>query len=329
MNPRERVLSRSVALPTPYDRAFFPNKEINNALAHEVLDRAGQENLVYALQYGSHVTGDADPTSIHDVMIVVEVAEKFHKENLKLRGADYAFPHSARWHTYLNTFGFNFYQTHFRGENNQVLRAKLAVISKDNFIKGCSGTFSAGAGESEGAFGLYVAGRIQKAALSPLFRRENESTVEIESAINVARIDGVWFTLGLLEKQFSYDELLHMYVSLSYKADVRVEKRGKVETLIEKSRDDYAAMLNPIIESFVKGGLIERNGDGFEKVKSLPKKDVSRRLNQMKTIAFLTNYLKNPLTAGLANGLWYALQKVRRSADSYLHPEEPNHSNIM
>lgn len=160
----------------------------------------------------------------------------------------------------------------------------------------------------------------RKPPLSPLYKREDESTVAVESAINTARIDGIWFAMGLLEQKFSYDELLHMYVSLSYKADVRIEKKGKVELLIDRSQDDYAAMLKPIIDSFIENSLIVSGDGGFEKAISLPRKEVIRRLKQLRTMTFVTNYLKNTLTAGLANGLYYALQKIIRSADSHIHP---------
>jgi len=92
-----------------------------------------------------------------------------------------------------------------------------------------------------------------------------------------------------------------------------------VETLIENSREDYASMLNPIIDSFIENGLIKREGDGFEKIASLSREEVARRLIQLKAITFAINYLKNPLTAGLANGLVYALFKILRSVDSYMH----------
>jgi len=47
--------------------------------------------------------------------------------------------------------------------------------------------------EGKGAFGLYVAGRMQKAALRPLFKGSKEQQEEVERGINTARIDGVWF----------------------------------------------------------------------------------------------------------------------------------------
>lgn len=322
MSIGERPSQQPIKLPTLDTPPFFPSREPNNFLRNELLTRAGKDNLVYALEYGSHVSGDATPTSIHDVMIVVDDANKFHKDNILLHGADYGTPRNAKWHAFLNTFGFNFYQTKFRGEDDQILSAKFAVISKDNFIKGCSGTLTHKGDGREGAFGMYVAGRLQKAALSPVYKREDETTAAIESAINVARIDGVWFTLGLLEDRFSYEDLLQEYVSLSYKADIRVEKNKKAQILIETSRDDYSTMFYPIIDSFMKSDLIRPCGGEFEKTVSLSEKEVKKRLVQLKAIAFATNYLKNPLTAPLGNSLFYALMKVLRAADSYIHPQD-------
>lgn len=302
-------------LPQPAKEAFFPKKDPNTILTTEILRRAGTKNLVYALEYGSHITGDASPTSIHDVMIIVDDAKQFHQENLMIQRADYGSPKNAKWHALLNRLGFNFYQTKFRGENNQILGAKFAVISQSDFIKGCNGTFIHKDGR-QGAFGLYVAGRIQKAGLSPLYKRKDATSAEIENAINMARIDGIWFALGLLENRFSYDELLHTYVSLSYIADVRVEKKGKIDALIKNSRDDYEEMLRPIIDDFIKEGFIKRNNGGFEKIKSLSRDEVLKRLRQLKLINFLTNYFKNPLTGGVANSIAYAVAKISRVAAS-------------
>lgn len=169
MGFKEVALTQSVALPHPVDHAFFPNREPNIALSNEVLYRAGEKNLVYALGYGSHVTGDVSPTSMRDVMIVVEDVKQFHTDNLLLHKADYGKPRVAQWHALLNTLGFNFYHTHFRGEDDQILSAKFAVISQEDFIKGCSGTFVHKDDDRQGAFGLYVAGRVQKAPpVSPI-----------------------------------------------------------------------------------------------------------------------------------------------------------------
>ena len=314
---KEGAPPRSIAsLPHPDNRAYFPNKIPEVILTNEILQRAGKDNLIYALEYGSQVGGDASRNSMHDIIVIVQDVKKFHRENLKLHKGDYAQPHLASFHSFLNQFGFNFYLTHARGENGQVVPLKMAVISREDFIKGCNNVLPEKDAERKKAFGLYIAGRVQKAALVPLYKLENdESSAAIESAINTARIDGVWLALGLLKKQFSFDELLQMYVSLSYKADVRVEKPDKVKMLIENNRSDYEEMMEPIIQGFIENGLIKQNGELFEKITSLSEKEVNKRLIEFKIITFLTNYLKNPLTSGITQGIVYALKKIARVAD--------------
>lgn len=297
--------------------AFFPSTEMKVALATEILTRAGEGNVDYVIGYGSQVTGDASPTSMIDVMVVVRNLKKYHQANLITHKRDYGTPRVAAWHAFLNTFGFSFYHSSFQGDDGRIRPLKLAIISTRNFIKGCNGTFKHGVGEREGAFGLFVAGRIQKVALSPLYKTEEETASTIESAMNMARIDGVWFAMGLLQQQFSYEELVHMYVSLSYKADIRIEKKGKIETLIESNKADYVSMLEPILNAFIASGLLKKNGDLFVKIISLPEKELLQRMRELKRMAFLMVYVKGIFTAGLSHGVIYALAKFKRVAQSY------------
>lgn len=304
-------------LPMLETHAFFPQIEANRALRDHIIEKVGEENLVWAMQYGSQVGGDAGKRSMYDVMVVVDDIRAFHERNMTLRPFDYGLPHSVKWHTLLNRFGFNFYHSHYV-DGNEDRSLKLAVISKDNFIRGCSGTLAEGEKDKRGAFGMYVAGRVQKAALAPLAKRDADAPM-IEAAINIARADGVWYALGFLNKKFTYNDLVRTYVSLSYRADVRVEKRRKIETLIKNNEKDYREMLEPIIQGFIEQNLIKIEQEGFgwyEKNHSLSTVETQLRLLNLKKISFLTNYLKNPFTAGLTKGAVYALLKIARAADS-------------
>lgn len=304
--------ARPIKLPDAKPPAYFPTEDTNGILAQEAIRRAG-ENLVLALAYGSCVTGDATATSIHDMILIVNDTKVFHKKNINLHPDDYGRPHSARWHDYLNRFGLNFYRTEIK-TGEQSLQVKYGVISADDFIKGCNGTLKEKEQEGVGAFGFYVAGRMQKAALCPLYRGNKDIEEQLEQAINTARIDGVWFALGLLGDKFSFDELLTTYVSLSYRADLRIEKPGKVQTLIEKSRNDYEAMLCPVLNTFVEYGLVKVTEDGtWNKLQSLSREEVEARLRELKLETALTNYLKNPLTFGIGPGIEYAIKKVTRA----------------
>lgn len=313
---KERAAPR-INLPKPDNTVYFPVEKGHEFLTNEALRRAGKDNLVYAIEYGSQVTGDASKSSKYDMMIVVDDATQFHKDGLKVAGGDYAYPHVALYHGLLNKLGFNFYHAKVRDDNDQVVGVKLAVISKKNFIKGCYGTLPRRYRQAQGAFGMYVAGRVQKAALAPLYKKEEEAPL-IESAINAARIDGVWFALASVDQRFTYEDILRAYVRGSYWTDVRVEKKGKTDTFIEKNPEDYREILTPIIQSMVESGLMREVEGGFEKVISMGKGEHRASIARLKSTSFLTNYLKNPLTTGIVRGIIYALSKVARSASSHL-----------
>lgn len=136
----------------------------------------------------------------------------------------------------------------------------------------------------------------------------------IDLAINQARIDGVWLSLGLLSDKFTFDDLARTYVGLSYMADVRVEKKGKSQSLLENNKREYEEMLTPILEEFVRTGILGVSPDGsdYQKYISPSWQEVDNWLRECRKTAFLTNYLKNPLTFGLMEGILYALAKVRR-----------------
>jgi len=315
---------QEILLPEPRSQAYFPETGPSEILANEALRRAGG-NLDYAIEYGSTVAGDATPTSMRDMILVVRNAKDFHRRNMEMSARDYGLPHLPDWHTFLNKFGLNYYQTTITS-GEKVLPIKYAVISTENFIRGCNGTLPEKEKDKTGAFGFYVAGRIQKAALRPLKTGNEDTAREIEQAINTARIDGLWLSLGLLGSQFSLDELIEKYVSLSYRADLRVEKPGKIQTLIRQSKADYLAMLDPILNDFNENGLVRKIADTeFEKIKSLTQNEVEKRLRELKLQTAVANYVKNPLTMGVGRGIKYALQKVGRSIEAQRmnHPSDP------
>lgn len=305
----------SSCLPDPDKKAFFPETTLQNPdLQEEVLRRTGQENLTYAIQYGSHITGDAKPTSMIDMMIIVENTTLFHQQNMQIASGDYGLPHSIAWHTWLNKFGFNFYHTEM-DMDGQRKKVKYAVISREDFIKGCNGSLAEKERIGKGDFGMYVAGRIQKAALRPFFKAgDEEKTAEIEKAINNARIDGIWLSLGFLDNEFSLTDLLQTYVSLSYWADLRVEKPGKIAIIIERSRKDYETMLQPILAEFAQSGLITVTGDlRWEKRQFPSRQEVEKRIRQLKMRTAATNYIKNVLTVGPCKGAVYAFRKIQKA----------------
>lgn len=315
-------------LPSPKKEAYYfsQNSKLkesfinaNTAIVREVKARAGTANLVSLFRYGSQVTGDASATSRHDLIIVVDDIRKFHEINLTVSPKDYGHPRSSALHSVVNRRGLNFYRSSFTASDGSDIPVKYAVISKDDFIKGCSETLSQQKQNKIYDFGWYVAGRMQKVAIYPLYQNPKFAET-IGQAINTARVDGVWLALGLVgnnqNHKFTFDELVHEYVSLSYKTDLRVEKKDKVDILIKSSKDAYREMLDPIINDYIASGLISRVDEAsFKKIESLSINEVTSRLKRLRRRTIGAN-IKNWWTGGLVSGIIYETEKIRRVQES-------------
>ncbi|HEX8965923.1 MAG TPA: hypothetical protein VF820_05825 [Patescibacteria group bacterium] len=296
----------------PHINPNLPDR-VSMMLANEAIRRAG-DNLVCAIEYGSHVTGDAKPSSSYDLILVVEDTLQFYRDNIPQHGHDFGRPRSARFHDALNQLGFNFYQTTIPQEDGEPIHVKYAVISRANFVKGCNGALAEREQSGEGGFGLYVAGRMQKVAIRPIAQND-ERMGEIHAAIHQARVDGVKLALGLQQAQFSVTDLVGAYVSLSYLADLRVERPDKIQTLIDRSRQQYEELLTEILAEYEARGEVRRLDDGrWEKLQGIPtSEDVMLRLRRIRRQTAIINYAKNPLTVGPIHAIEYALGKVRRA----------------
>lgn len=303
-------------LPKPAQEAYFPPNSPDNLVIEELLRRAGPNNLDYALLYGSTVTNEADtdPTSRMDLIAIVPNVKAFYQRNITLSMMKMGRPRSANFHSWLNKFGFNYYNTEFLTEKGQ-RKTKLAVIPTDIFIKGCHGFLEDKENGAIGKFGYYVAGRMHKVALNPIYKSEDPAKVgAIETAINFARIDGAWYAMNLLSPNFSLEELIDTYVPLSYKADVRAEKKDKAKIIISQSREDYEKMLTPILEGFEQLELIHKTDDGrYIRNESISKEGLEARLAIFKLRTIPINYLKNPVGYGIMDGIVYAWEKIMRA----------------
>jgi hypothetical protein len=311
-------------LPADNVAYMFPNSEghpDHEILRHAAIEMAGPNNLDLALLYGSHATGTADRQSIFDMILIVDDVREFHRQNLKDRPDDYGRPHNPGWHAKLNRYGFNYYNTKFSTEVNDengiyqnTIRAKYAVISRQDFIRGCNGVF----GEKNGAFAMYVDGRMHKVGLTPLFIGHNRDHIsQISTAINTARNTGILLALSLMpNKPFTLDKLLETYTSLSYYADLRIDKWDKGKRIYRKNIREYQDMADPILSNFSRLGFIEYvDHNKLRKVKALHATDVWAILILLKFSTATENYLKNPATVGIGKGIVYALSKIYRSLE--------------
>lgn len=294
-------------LPGPYTfQTYYCQRPVPKGLEGALRELSG-DTISMALGYGSVFSRAASPDSVPDVLLLSPDAMDFHWA--KKRPSVFPILQFA-----LNRLGPNYYQEKIELDSG-MQRVKYGVIGEQEFIAHAQGGRYDSELAGRGRGKLYTAGRIQKAILVPIIKPEDSRQRHmIDRAINQARIDGVWLSLGLLPEKFTFDDLARTYVSLSYRADVRVEKKDKVDTLLRNNWVEYQSMLLPILSEFISSGILASHSpEVFQKHISPPKQDVEDWLKKCRRTAFMINYLKNPMTFGLMDGLLYAFAKARRS----------------
>lgn len=318
-------------LPRPDNQAFFPEKQAKHVNDWQAWarDKAGSDNLVAAIGYGSQVTGDPTPSSIHDFILVVKDYQAFHEHTIATEPAAYGKPRSAKWHTLLNRTGPSYYHSEATTADGDTVPLKYLVISEDDFVKGCSGTLSRRdrGRDRRGGFGLSIAARVQKVALDRVYWPEDGQTRRrLESAINTARTDGLWMALGAVGDTFTLDELATEYVAFSYKADFRVEKADKAQTIFQTGAEDYRAMLGTLLAKFGLSGIVRQINEGDEvrwaKHQSPTPDQYERRRKQLKRKAIIYNIPKNLATVGLRNSIAYVRDKAERTRTHNAHLQQ-------
>lgn len=307
-NSQELSLPSANAFPT-----FYPPKTTIPGLEAGVR-RIGGEALEVVLGYGSTFSGDATPTSLIDFIAIVRNTREFYYPISLGDEINLGTTRNPEFHIWCNRSNVNFYSGNM--EVDGVKRGiKIGVIEHDEFLKHARGGMPFAMESGEGKGFLYLAGRLQKVALVPVVTNTNDvEKKQIDQAINQARIDGVWLTLGLMPEAFTYRQFAGKYVELSYLADRRVEKANKPKALLYGSYENYEAMLVPILAQFAQHGIIsETESKEFEKLKSLPEDLVNKWLLEAKNYAFRVNFLQNPVTYGIGAGLSYGIAKVKRA----------------
>src|SRR3989344_7788546 len=241
--------------------AFYPSPE--HALQKypglvPALESLGGNQLSTVLGYGSSFNGESAGDSWLDFLVVVQDAEQFDRQNQARRPKDYSPPFGWRFESWLQRFSPNYKHSELSLDQG-TKKIKYMVLGIDDFLTQAS----AGLRHRGGLAHLYTAGRLQKAMLVPFILDEDPARrSQIDTAINQARIDGVWLAMGLLPEYFDYNNLLRTYVGLSYAADIRVEKANKVNLLIEQSQQEYARMMGDLIGAFVRTEVLEDLGIG-------------------------------------------------------------------
>jgi len=271
----------------------------------------GGNRLVAAFGYGSSFNGESSESMI-DVIILVDDSAAFHRENRTRRPEDYVSGFVGGWRvqTALNRQSANYYHTELL-IGDELKGAKYGVIGYEDFLA------QAGAGlrGTGNPAHLYTSGRLHKAAIYPFIKAEPEKQEKIDTAINQARIDGIWLALGQLPEQFDLSTMLHTYVSVSYAADLRMEKPNKIDLLISQSENDYGTMMKDLLGAFKDQNIIEEIDENqFRKVVSLTSRDVNLWLMESALYSGYINYIKTfLLTVGLGKGWEYGWAKGSRA----------------
>jgi len=177
------------------------------------------------IKYGSLVFGEPRRGSVHDFWVIVRDPGEFHFRNAAFYRTHLQRPSTPQEQIDLNRGGPNFYSLQERG-----VRMKLAVIGERDFVRLCR------------APTMVVKGRMQKPV------RVIRSTDAIERAIRDAREDGMKDAVNLLPRRFALEDFLPVLASLSYRAEIRPErKQAKIRSIIGAGRQEFERIYRPLL----------------------------------------------------------------------------------
>lgn len=214
-----------------------------SSLTHRILQRF-PKNLTYAFAYGSGVKKQAgyddraQKDAMIDLVLCIDNAYEFHKENLKLNARDYSF---------MRFFGPRFIEE-YQGYAAGVYCNTLIPIDKNITIKyGVIRTQDLCDDLIEWRH-LYIAGRLHKPVETLIEPKNAELKMNIiknqECALRTA--------LLMLPQEFSYFELFHAIANISYYMDFRMvigEKKDKVKNIVEPQIDTFLKMYAPNLKN--------------------------------------------------------------------------------
>ena len=195
-------------------------------------------HIVALMAYGSRVCGHARTGSAFDFWLIVDDIEKFHHDNTEFYRSEINVPSTPEKQIALNRAGPNFYALKPDG-----VEIKFAVVGESDFVELCRDEW------------WTVKGRMQK----PL--KIICSTPAVDEAILAARQEGLSCALNLVKPEFTLDDLLYALVSLSYRAEVRPERKvAKIRSIIEVGSDELKKIYIPMLAELP---YVEERGEKY------------------------------------------------------------------
>ena len=225
--------------------------ETVEAAADYLLERFGG-HAAALMAYGSRVCGRARTGSAFDFWLIVRDGEAFHRDNAEFYRTQLNVPSTPDEQVRLNRSGPLFYAVKPHG-----VEVKFAVVAERTFVALCRAPW------------WTVKGRMQK----PL--RVLRSTPAVDEALLDARREGARCAVNLVRREFTLTEFLHELVGLSYRAEIRPErKRAKIHSILEAGRVELEEIYVPLIEAL---SFVETQRTGYMDMRSREERAAGRR----------------------------------------------------
>jgi hypothetical protein len=221
------------------------------AVSQRVLDRFGP-HVAALLAYGSRIFGQARIGSAYDFWVIVRDGEAFHRANAEFYRTHLHEPSTPERQIALNRSGPLFYT--YRDGGAEV---KIAVIEERVFVRLCRYPW------------YTVKGRMQKPMLVM------RSSPAVDAALLGARREGLLHGLSLTPAEFTMEELLRQICSLSYRAEIRPERKGaKIRSILRAGGARLDAMYRPLLAELP---YVQARGDRFLDTRPAPERARARK----------------------------------------------------
>lgn len=283
----------------------YPGEDNLGPEERYLLERYG-DNVVGLLKYGSMAFGQPHSRSVHDFWIIVRDLHAFHKANEEFYRHGLNHSSTVEEQVEANRFAPNFYSFQEDG-----VLIKAAVISESDFARLCRSKM------------MFVKGRMQKPV------RVIRSTPLIDSAIAAARVEGVRHAVNLCRKRFSMDEFLYQLCSLSYRAEIRPErKHAKIRSIMDGGGERFRSIYRRLLPELPH---VREMGNGYEDTRPPAEKAEARKktLGYIRRCKWSTETLKliwrNYRTHG--SPIKYIWDKLAGEVEKGLHRRRTRRAN--